>query len=339
VAGAFQVWQDVPTARIQFQQSGQLDRDVTQANFMSFLNEITDDCIEGGACTNPIIFDTDGRLIDAQLGRGASQRVLGFAGANVIRLDGFIFQGVAVLNGRFSRQLALLRETGIHEFGHMIGLDHTAVNADAALDSDPSNDALAPIMTPIVNGVIGANLRLDDVAAISSLYPTSDFFGTGRISGQILLLDGTGFQGANVVARKVDDPEVTAVSSVSGFLHAGTRDDPEDFGSDDPELLGFYQIQGLPDGRYTVEIEGINPLFNGGSAVGPLDPPEALPGPPEFYSGAQESATDDPASRVEIEVASPDNRIEDINIILNMTQAASQAGREWRMANGGWRKK
>lgn len=333
VAETFQVWQDVPTARIQFQQSGQLDRDVTQSNFLSFLDGLTNDCLEGRPCVNPIIFDTDGRIIDSLRGRGASQRILGFAGPNVFRLDGFILQGVAVLNGRFSRQLNLLRETCIHEFGHMIGLDHTALNSEAALDSDPSNDAIVPIMAPIVSGTIGAHLRLDDIAAVSSLYPTGDFFGAGRISGQVLLPDGTGFQGANVVARKVDDPELTAVSSVSGFLHAGTREDPENFGSDSPELLGFYEIRGLPDGRYTVEIESINPLFNGGSAVGPLDPPEALPGPPEFYSGAEESASDDPTSQVEIELISPNNRVQEINIILNTTSTTLRLKKRQPVAN------
>jgi hypothetical protein len=106
------------------------------------------------------------------------------------------------------------------------------------------------------------------------------------------------------------------VTSVSGFLHAGTREG-EGFGSDDPDLLGFYQIVGLPPGHYTVEVEEIDPMFTEGSGVGPLSPPAPLPGPPEFYSGDAESDMDDPRSKVEIEVTAG-SRIENINIILNV---------------------
>jgi hypothetical protein len=126
-----------------------------------------------------------------------------------------------------------------------------------------------------------------------------------------------------VVARKVDDPFLTASTSVSGFLHRGTRRG-EDFGSDNPGQLGFYRIGGLPEGRYTVEIEELDPSFVQGSGVGPLDPPADLPAPPEFYSGDQESATDNPNSKVEIEVT-PNSRIGDINIILNVPGMISQA--------------
>jgi hypothetical protein len=43
-----------------------------------------------------------------------------------------------------------------------------------------------------------------------------------------------------------------------------------------------------------VEIEAIDPAFNGGSSVGPLDPPAILPGPAEFWSGAAEAGADPP---------------------------------------------
>jgi hypothetical protein len=326
VAEAFQPWQNVSTARVQVQQDGQLSEDITERNVMSFLDQVTQNCFNGGACINPIIFDTNGRIIDALRGQGASRVIAGFAGPTVIRGDGTYLQGRAVLNGRFSSND--LKGIATHEFGHFLGLDHSQLNGAAASDANPSNDDTVPTMFPFfgpVPAIEFATLHLDDMLAISALYTNfGEFFGRrGLISGRILLPGGTGFQGANVIARKVDDPRLTAATSVSGFLHSGTRSDAENFGSDDPNMLGFYQISGLPEGRYTVEIEELDPSFTGGSGVGPLDPPAELPGPPEFYSGDQESATDNPNSRVEIEIT-PNSRFQNINIILNVPGSIAQ---------------
>jgi len=336
VTAAFQVWGEVPTARIQFSQAGQLSQDVTHLNFMSFINQLANAWLgsQGRDCVRPIIFDTDGRIIDAVAGPGASQNILGFTSRLVIDLNGFYLQSYVVLNGR--RPPGEIRGTAVHEFGHLLGLDHSQLNSAAGLDFDTRNDDIVPTMFPFL--VTGAEtLRLDDMVSISSIYPNVEFFSRGKISGHVLFPNGRGFQGANVIARKVDDPELTAVSIVSGYLHAGTAAGG-DFGSNDPELLGSYDLAGLPNGRYTVEIEEIRPFFTEGSSVGPLDPPARLPGPPEFYSGEAESATDDPASRVEIEIDSTNRSIRDIDIILNTTQLASQAELSPRVKGRMWAK-
>lgn len=319
VAQALGIWENVTSSRVRFRQEGQLDLDVTERNVLAFLNHIIGQCQSGGECTSPIIFDTNGRITDALLGAGASRTVLGFAGPTVFRRDGVYLQARAVLNGRFPPSDLL--GTAVHEFGHYIGLDHTQLNSAAAFDFTSRNDDEVPTMFPFI--VEGTEvLHLDDEVAVSALYPDfREFRQRGTISGHILLPDGTGFQGANVIARRVDDPRMVAVSSVSGFLHVGTRSGP-DFGSDDPELLGFYELPGLPPGRYTVEIEQIRFDFTGGSGVGPLDPPAELPGPPEFYSGEEESSTDDPDHRVEIEIM-PGDRVEDVDIILNVHRSIS----------------
>jgi hypothetical protein len=311
VSDSFLVWQNVPLTRAKFIQSGQLSVDVTASNFMSIVDGLVDDCLNSAGCITPIVFDTDGRIIDAVFGRGASSQILGFAGPTVFRGSN-ILQGRAVINGRFG--LNDLKGTMIHEFGHLMGLDHTQVNASSGLDFNTANDNEVPTMFPFIVGD-SENLHLDDMTAIGFLYPSQTFLQRGQISGQVLLSNGTGFQGVNVIARKVDDPKFTAVSSVSGFLHSGTRRGDE-LGSMDPALLGFYQIVGLPDGRYTVEVEAIRPFFSDGSSVGPLNPPAELFAPFEYYSGDAESASDDPTGRVEIEIMGG-NRVVDINIILN----------------------
>jgi hypothetical protein len=59
--------------------------------------------------------------------------------------------------------------------------------------------------------------------------------------------------------------------------YRGYNVDGSTFGSRDPRLIGYYEIP-VPRGRYTVELETIQASFNGGSSVGPIDPPIQMPG-------------------------------------------------------------
>jgi len=151
----------------------------------------------------------------------------------------------------------------------------------------------------LIDDVAMSTPATDDIAAISALYPESTFpTSTGRITGHVFFSDGaTPAQGFNVIARRVGDPLVTAVSSVSGYLFTADAGNPiypwpgSDFGSRDPALIGYYDLPGLPPGDYTVEVEAIhnsepNP-FVGGSSVGPIGNlgfqfplPSLLPPPP-----------------------------------------------------------
>jgi hypothetical protein len=173
-------------------------------------------------------------------------------------------------------------------------------------------------MFPFAFGDDQATLHLDDMAAVSSLYPDPSLASTtGAMSGQILLSNGQmGFQGANVIARKVDDPNVTATSSVSGFLFRQASSS-----SGNESLRGFYEIRALPPGDYTVEIDTISPFFIGGSGVGPVDE-HFVPAPVEFYSGPEESKNDDPVSKTVIHV-SAGSEAPNINIILNEVERAT----------------
>jgi hypothetical protein len=136
----------------------------------------------------------------------------------------------------------------------------------------------------------------------------------------------------NVIARRIDDPSTAAnesrriaVSVVSGYLFTGnpgqsitgTNTGGSSTGTRNPLKIGFYDIP-VPPGTYTVEIESINQGFDGGSSVGPLDPPIPNPGLSEFWTTNQ-SAFNDPAARDTITVA-PGQTINGINIILNGSQ-------------------
>ncbi len=316
VADAFRTWQEVDTATIAFEQRGQLDVDVTGANVMDVLSRIR-------RGVNPIVFDHDGSIIEALVGVGASRDIVGF-GSPTLRPPGVtrgeFRQGWAVFNGLFVGQripLDMFRATVVHEFGHFIGLDHTQVNLREALDGLPINDRGIPTMFPLLISRHQARLHADDVAALSSIYPDPRFAAsTGTIQGRVLMPNGVaGFQGANVVARRISGIPL-AVSAISGDRFIGNRRPRGGNGVFDPRLRGVYRIVGLPPGRYTIEVEPIHPAFTGGSGLGPLDPPPPLVGGREFYSGAMESNDDGPR-RIALVRVEAGAIVEGADIILN----------------------
>jgi uncharacterized protein (TIGR03437 family) len=328
VAELFQHWQQVPSASLTVESGGALPADVTAENYAEYRNVLADPY-------RPIIFDTDGGITDAVLGSGASRFTAGFAGplwavSPDAVTDGQILDATAVLNGRFldgsPESLAEFKAILLHELGHFLGLGHSQVNVGAAFDRESlfaNNDAV-PIMFPISLGARPGALALtaDDKSQLARQYPDAAPSGSGTIRGHVLMPDGvTPFQGANVVARRIDDPLRVAVSSVSGYLYKGTGAGASS-GALDASSRGLYEITGLPPGSYTVEVEPVHPSFIGGSRVGPLDPPVDLPGPPEYYSGASESNSDSPSSAAVITVAA-NSTTNYVNIVLNNTAGTS----------------
>jgi hypothetical protein len=156
-------------------------------------------------------------------------------------------------------------------------------------------------------------LSMDDVAAVSRLYPVtaqnqSSFPGkqifssaTARIHGSVYFTDAHGnrtqpMQGVNVVARWIDP--VTrlpsrryAASSVSGFLFGGDGGNPitgfddsigdplGEWGSTEWSLKGFFDLAGLQPptsgAQYQLTVEGLDPKWSAG--VGPYWPGPVAP--------------------------------------------------------------
>jgi hypothetical protein len=368
VADAFKVWQDVATANISFAKdpsnNGKLGADVDHTNIAAVLDSI-EGCGPLGSIAKErsIIYDMDGSAVAALLGEENRTTVLGFAtpacaGSNGVDSN-YYLRGYAVLNGIFLDGIDTssnpeISETGfktvmIHEFGHLIGLDHSQINLNCLtglFGCSPIELQGVPTMFPVlIDEVTMSTLATDDIAWLSELYPETvsnppsqvPFAGTtGRITGHVFFSDGvTPAQGFNVIARQVASPRVVAVSNVSGYLFTADAGNPvypwggSEYGSRDPALIGVYDLPGLPPGDYTVEVEAIhnsepNP-FVGGSSVGPIGNlgfqfplPSLLPPPctPEYLvSGATATCNSTAATTVSVAPGSPVSTGTDVILI------------------------
>jgi len=298
VQQAFQAWQDVPTTTISFNRAGDLGGNVTASNADAVINAVNDCSTLPGppagiARPRTIIYDDSSGSIMSALGNDPNS-ILGFADAVCLSGDGtdnHFNRGYAVLNGKgitAGNASTELKPVMIHEFGHMIGLDHSQVNVNClpfgvcGVDLDG-----LPTMFPILlDGAAMSTPAVDDIAGVSELYPGTTFApSTGTITGTVYFSDGvTPALGFNVIARRVGDPRITAVSNVSGFLFTGDAGNPlyqdsiagtpSPFGSHQENQMGLYIIPGLPPGNYTVEVEGIHntgfDAFTGGSGLNPV---------------------------------------------------------------------
>ena len=264
---------------------------------------------------SPVIFDSDGSIIDAIFGTGARFEVLGVAGIDTpvgtdteitgasIIINGAFYDGVGLPASPEDVSLGGLKAAMVHEIGHFINLDHTAVNEELALDDNAGNDVYVPSMFPIAvqDEAALADTNPDDELAAVNLYPPGP--PTRTIQGSVSFA-GVPFQGANVVIRKGSDPLMSAYSIVSGGLffpcNAGSACDPCTTACNpgNPPSQGAFSVDFFPPGGdYRVCVEQLDTRFSpmNGTFVGPLATPPIVPGPEECF-GAAESGTqaDDP---------------------------------------------
>ncbi|PCI09308.1 MAG: hypothetical protein COB77_00370 [Gammaproteobacteria bacterium] len=247
------LWNDITTSTIVLTVDTTMiadDIDATSAN--AIIQNNTDNL-------NPIIYDTDGTIIDDFFGIGASDDIAGFA-ASFFSVGGdFFSEGFAVINGKNVTNADVdLKLTIAHEIGHFIGLDHSQVNINNQenLSNFPlicfsTSASNYPLMYPFVCRDI-VSLHLDDAMSLSSLYPSVDINNNlGILQGNLVNLTGDAILGANVFVTNNTTGET--VSIVSDYLRQQT---------------GFYKLY-LPADNYTLHANSINTLFNGGSSIGP----------------------------------------------------------------------
>ena len=251
------LWTNVPTASVTLSRGAALPVDVTTANYATYF-DVYDDNI------NPVIFDTDGSIIDQKFGVGQKSHILGFAGSAYYLAPTCRYaEGQAVINGYINVSDATFVTTIAHEIGHLIGMDHTQL--DGAQGLSTSN---YPLMYPVAYRTL-QSLHEDDIAAVSALYPDSTFNSVyGSVSGNLTLANGAGaLQGGNVWANEINTGKV--YSTVSDYLGLSN---------------GGFKLS-LPAGTYQLHVEAIDTTFTSGSGVGPFtrDLSKASFQPP-FYS-------------------------------------------------------
>lgn len=281
VMSAFNTWALVPNASMT----------VTQGAGLPVDNTGTD--VPGGSAPqygasgdgyNPVIYDTDGTLIDYALGSGASGFVIGFAGPQV-SIGTTITRGQSVLNGEFidgspnPTDLSDSEYSGvcIHEFGHFFNLGHTQFN-NAFVNNSSADYSGFPTMNPVVHPDI-STLELDDEVWFANLYPDAGFSSKTSITGTTRNTANNATSGINVIARSTTSPVGDVVSCVSGAFNT----------------VGNFLIPGLPpETTWVLDFEPILTQYTSGSRVGLIDPPLAIASPLEYLNEVGlETASDD----------------------------------------------
>ncbi|MDP1856510.1 MAG: hypothetical protein Q8K74_10785 [Candidatus Nitrotoga sp.] len=244
VTEAISMWTNVATSTVALARGADLLVDIAASNYATFLYDFSDGL-------NPVIYDSDGSIIDSIFGVGAKNSVLGFAGSawNNNGSQCQYVEGRAVINGYISVNDTTMKVVLAHEVDHLIGLDHTQLdNSQGLVTSYPSNYLL---MYPIAYRSY-TTLHEDDIAAVSALYPDATLNSVyGQLTGSFVEVNGTPIRVANIWAKEINSNKVFSV--VSDYLIQGT---------------GYFKLL-LPPGSYTLHAEVIQTEFTAGSSIGP----------------------------------------------------------------------
>ncbi len=277
------MWETV--ASLDFSKQGALAVDVDFTNYTTYLEPDT------RLGYSPIIFDDDGTIVEEYFGRGSKDNVLGFASSVFFEQNSrtgaidAILESHSLYNGYLytdsnrgdltgaAAVLAEFKTTILHEFGHMVGLDHTQGAYVTEFNDDTADLTTFPVMFPIsANPQI--ELHRDDIVAINMCYPLSSVTtGKGAITGQ-LTKNAKNVKAANVIAFNVDNLTEEVVSTASDA---------------DGQNVGQFNFPYLVPGDYIIKAERIDSGFSGGSSVGIYSPGSGTLFNTAFYTGENQT--------------------------------------------------
>ncbi|MDO8520253.1 MAG: matrixin family metalloprotease [Deltaproteobacteria bacterium] len=285
------LWSDISGMVLSFAASTGEIPSVDGDNYDTYFSNSADDAAEDGL--NPVIFDDDGAIISDLFGASNRFAVLGFAGPVTLSSDEeTILEGQAFFNcfcladnpsdsdGDCDEEGVLFTEADLdfvmtHEFGHMIGLDHTQVNQPMAADCDTEVaddcDEL-PAMFPVsVDAEDQITPQRDDEIALLALYGDSLWAASFcTVTGTLLDSNGDELRCADVQAETSDQRD--AIALVSG-IYAETESGECVSGCGDFMLIGID-----PDKNYTITVKPVDPAWVGGSGINPcwIDQPTGV---------------------------------------------------------------
>lgn len=320
VAQAFQQWTQVPTATLSVSRIGNILGVVGgDVNTLAELDAVIGSCNAG--TQSPIVYDNDGSLLQQLTGDSG---VLGLSGPCALSASGKIQSALSLLGNPSFLPQNLVPAIMTHEFGHLLGLDHTDIREPSTGSTQADIDAIPTMYWQLITARQNT-LEVDDKAWISKIYPSSSFASQyGSITGHVYFSDGKyPAQDVLVIARSVSDIHDIVVSSISGFRFTGNLGQPytadylpctpstacaggtlganpgSQFGSHDPSLIGTYEMA-VPPGQYTIEVRAIS-----AGSIGPISPFLPLPGTGATVPG--------------VLTVQPGQALSDINIILQGT--------------------
>jgi hypothetical protein len=155
--------------------------------------------------------DLDGRNTVGFLTRADLDGVLGVTATITDLISGEVIESDMFLNAAYDWSVASAGEEGrfdvesiaLHEFGHMLGLSHSALGYFEVTDSDARLAAAEAVMFPFAfdpGSTAGRQLKSDDIAGVAEIYPENDHAaGTASIRAHVQL-DGRDVFGAHVMA-------------------------------------------------------------------------------------------------------------------------------------------
>jgi hypothetical protein len=261
VEQAFALWNNVNTSTVNLiVNTTQINTDIDHENFDTYIPSVDGTVFNANDNLNPVVYDSDGKIIDAFFGPGQSNVIAGFAASIFTSGSSHFNEGYIVLNGKdLGQSNTKFKLLIAHEIGHFFGIDHSQVNinnqeTDFGLPevcTTETNKQNYPVMYPFICRD-EESLHSDDISAVSALYPATNINANfGILEGRFVNDAGRAILGANIWAENIKSGETYSI--VSDYLKQGS---------------GYYKLY-LPAGTYTLHANSINTLFYGGSGIGP----------------------------------------------------------------------